>query len=599
MNILIMALIPAIITAVILVANKLLHGQSPAKSLAVAPVHFILSYIVYATYLYVCRPALVGLMGGYGVLLIWVLAYTSGAGWLSFYNSNHKDKNPVSAKLPILAAGGIVLWLVINFIVYCSVTWGTENVTRFANLAHVEVAKTTETLPPTDPNHIVMVPQDVAAFMGQQVIGNPADNLGSIYMTEPSSYTLQSIKGHLYWVAPLVYRNAWGTQLGLFTTQISTSPGYISVDAEDPNGEVKLHTGYKMRYMPCAIFNQDLERHIYLSGYTKGELDDVTFEVDDNWRPFFTASYLKPKFAVAGRVIDKLILVDGETGEVKALEVDKAPKWIDRVMSADLVDDYALDWGRWSDKRSSGCWPNFNSQYQMKPVDFELLYNSHDKPVWVVPMTSNNGSNASSTGIMIYDSHDNNAIFYPGLSGLGTGDNVKHAFENSPKNITRRQVDSVQLYQINGVPTWVAIYTQPQGDHGSSFAAIGMLEARHLNGANVVFAEDKRTALADYANALAAGDGNTQDVSRVGQCSKKITGTIARMGSQMLNQQTVYIMTIHGSPLRFTATAKTSELLPLMREGDIVNLTYLDTKEPTEAVISIDDESLKAKPATK
>ena len=57
------------------------------------------------------------------------------------------------------------------------------------------------------------------------------------------------------------------------------------VDAEDPNTPPQLKTGYHLRYLPDAILNQDLIRHVYLSGYTNGDLADPTLEVNDAARP--------------------------------------------------------------------------------------------------------------------------------------------------------------------------------------------------------------------------------------------------------------------------------------------------------------------------
>ena len=53
----------------------------------------------------------------------------------------------------------------------------------------------------------------------------------------------------------------------------SSTPGFVVVDAENPNASPQLHVGPgdSIAYLPGAIFNQDLLRHVYLSGYTNGQ----------------------------------------------------------------------------------------------------------------------------------------------------------------------------------------------------------------------------------------------------------------------------------------------------------------------------------------
>src|SRR5262249_41697363 len=91
----------------------------------------------------------------------------------------------------------------------------------------------------------------------------------------------------------------------------------------------------------------------------------------------------------------------------------------------------------------------------------------------------------SSTGVFLFDTHDNKASFYP-LSGLGIGNNVKNTIQSTRSNIRGYSVDSIQLYQIYGTPTWVAIYVQST-DSGDIFQAVGVVDARNLNGSNVQF----------------------------------------------------------------------------------------------------------------
>src|SRR5260370_37533143 len=174
----------------------------------------------------------------------------------------------------IVAAG-------VNGVIVVATTWFDSNVKALAAIPNVVTQPASSKLPDTDVNHIVLVTSGVAAYLGQQVLASSGQNLGSQYHTDQSEYTLQSVAGHLYWIAPLIYNNVWAN-LGNWQ-----SPGFVAVDAEDPNVTPVLHTTtLHMRYLPHALFIQDLLLHVYLSGYTNGDLLDPTLEVDDNWTPY-------------------------------------------------------------------------------------------------------------------------------------------------------------------------------------------------------------------------------------------------------------------------------------------------------------------------
>src|SRR5258708_39471087 len=116
-------------------------------------------------------------------------------------------------------------------------------------------------------------------------------------------------------------------------------------------------------------------------------------------------------------------------------------------------------------------------------------------------MTSSAACDSSSTGVVLYDPRDTSGRFYP-LTGLGVGTNVTTAFESSPLNIRGYSAANVQLYQIYGEPTWVATFVK-DNTFGQSFQAVGMVDARHLQGVNVIMQPSKSLALAAYSQWLA------------------------------------------------------------------------------------------------
>ena len=497
----------------------------------------------------------------------------------------------VNARTPVGAAGmaasgifaiGLTLLVafVANGLIVASTTWFDPNAKALAAIPHIITEKQSTPLPPTDVNHIVLVTQGVAAYLGQQVLASSGQNLGSIYHTDPDAYTLQSVNHHLYWIAPLVYNNIFAN-LGNMQ-----SPAYVVVDAEDPNVGAQLKTGFHLRYIPNAIFNQDLLRHVYLSGYTYGNLVDPTLEVRDDWRPYFTISLMQPTRGFTGDVVTQVLLVDPQTGGIQAYAPGKAPAWVDRVIPASTVDDYLNWWGKWA----HAPWFNPSGAGQQAPsTDMpELVYNDVDEPVWLEPMTSSAGTDNSSTGVILFDTHDNTGHFYP-LTGLGVTNNVVTTFKSNPKNLRNYDVGAVQLYQIYGVPTWVATFVQ-QTTSGETFQAVGMVDARHLIPANVVMEGSKVDALAAYAQSLASGGG--QGASSSGQ-RVQVQGTVQRISAATQNGNTVYYILLQGQTRIFQAPLSVSSALPLVREGDAVQLTYVETGQAVVTVTAFSDQNIQ------
>ena len=391
MIILLLALIGTLIVMVILTIGRLGFGRNEAFDarkfsrwfIRYAIFNFILSLFI----LYVSEPALTGPFGGWQWVL-WPLVLSSILNLFAYLRPMMGALEDVSAmsqgrrtstrstptQLPANASRGAIaagifglvvaaaIGLVISGLIVVFTTWFDSNAKALAAIPHV-TAQTSSTLPPTDPNHIVLVSQNVAAYKGQQILGSNGQNLGSSYNVDATSYTLQSIHQHLYYVAPLQYNNIFVNLAN------SSTPGFIIVDAENPQAVPQLCTdssnsslcphnkGASLAYLPGALLNQDLLRHVYLSGYTYGKLVDPTLELDDSFHPHWTISLMQPSRGYIGDVLSEVLIVDAHTGDIVKYTPKNVPTWVDRVMPSDTVTQYLQWWGLyhsapWLDRKS-------------------------------------------------------------------------------------------------------------------------------------------------------------------------------------------------------------------------------------------------------
>lgn len=619
MIILLLALIGTVIVMAILTIGRLGFGRSEPfdrkKFLRWLIRYFIFNYIVSLFIIYVSEPALTGPFGGWQWVL-WPLVLSSLLNLLAFVRPmmgaledvsaisqgrrsstrSNSTRVPANASRGAIAAGifglavAVGIGLIVAGLIVVFTTWFDSNAKALAAIPHVTVEQSA-TLPPTDPNNVVLVSQNVAAYKGQQVLGSNGQNLGSSYGIDPSTYTLQSIRHHLYYVAPLEYNNIFVNLAN------SSTPGFVIVDAENPQAVPQLCTntstsnlcptnGASIAYLPGALLNQDLIRHVYLSGYTYGKLVDPTLELDDNFHPYWTISIMQPTRGYTGDVLSQVLVVDAHTGDITKYSPQAVPSWVDRVMPADTVSQYLQWWGLYH----AAPWFNPPGTGQQVPAsDPQLLYNDIDRPVWLIPMTSSSSNDNSSTGVFLFDTHDNKATFYP-LNGLGIGSNVSSTIQSTRANIRGYSVDSIQLYQIYNTPTWVAIFVQST-DSGDIFQAVGIVDARNLNGGNVQFETTLSAALGDYQQWLLQL-GNSPGGAPSSTTTKTVTGKVLRISSVQQGSNTIYYMQIAGQNVIFQANLSLSPKLPLVQPGDTVTGTYLNTGGTTVSFQTFDDLSI-------
>ncbi len=612
MNIFLLALIGTLIVMAILVIGRLGFGRREAfdarRFMRWFAWYFVINFVLCFLVLYFGEPALTGPFGGWQ----WVftpLVISSVANLFAFARpalgvleeasavsqgrirstQSTPARIPPNASRGAIAAGifGLVIVGVLGFVVSGLIivftTWFDSNAKALAAIPHVKV-ETTPTLPPTDPSHIVLVSQSVASYKGQQILGSNGQNLGSSYGIDSSSYVLQSINHHLYYVAQLMYNNVFANLASPRT------PGFVVVDAENPQAIPRLFTdqvqaGSSLAYLPGALLNQDLLRHVYLSGYTYGRLVDATLELDDSYHPYWTISLMQPTRGYTGDVLSEVLIVDAHTGDIKDYQPQRVPNWVDRVMPAETVSQYLQWWGLYH----AAPWFDPSGMGQQSPASNpELLYNTVDQPVWLVPMTSSSANDNSSTGVFLFDTHKNEGHFYP-LAGLGIGSNVSDTIQSTRANIRGYTVASIQLYQIYNTPTWVAIFVQSTAS-GDIFQDVGMVDARNLNGSNVQFEPTLPQALQDYQQWLVQqgvpGNNPTSGTTQT------VMGKVLRVSPVQQGTNTIYYIQIAGQGKIFTANLALSPKLPLVQPGDTVTGSYLNTSGTVVEFKTFDDLSI-------
>ncbi|MBD5634071.1 MAG: hypothetical protein IAI49_06290, partial [Candidatus Eremiobacteraeota bacterium] len=377
------------------------------------------------------------------------------------------------------------------------------------DLADVTVSNS---LPPNaDIAHVRVVPQEAAIFAGNKVVGQ----LGAYYRV--GDFNVQVTNKKLVWVAPLEYQG--------FIQWLSrrTSPGVIVVSAENPDEQPELRERAPMRYVPSALLNENLYRHVYMR-YGTEQILETTLQLDDAGNPQYLCTLGRPTIGWTGTKVTGVAIVDPATGEMR--RVDRSafaslPSWVSRVYPADL----ALAYNEWFGEFVHGIW---NYLFIKRDVHvpardevFGLLAGS--RFVWFVDHTSP-ASDQSMTGFTYMDTVTGGITYYTSSGGEFNSRGSEDAVASNPIVRQGKLIPTQPLlYNAFGQNTWVVPLVAETG----KYQTVALVQAK--NGHVVVGSSSNPSpqtdAFAQYAaflggGALSASGGDT-----------RASGTIDRIGT--------------------------------------------------------------------
>ena len=466
--------------------------------------------------------------------------------------------NPDKITLAYLALVGLCL-LVLAFYGIFGTTVMVHTEAYRDLLGKVEEGKFSADMEPISLSEIRIVDEESAQKIGDKLLGSdPA--LGS--RVTYGDYTLQRVKDHLYWVAPLLHSGFWKWKNNEGT------PGYVIVSATNPE-DARLIEQVKgknilIKYQPEAYFGDDLERHIRANGYSGMGLTDFSFEVDDSLRPFWIVSTYKHSIGFSGSTTTGVLVVNPETGEITPFTPENAPAWIDRIQPSDFVQNQINDWG----DLVNGYW-NWSDKGKLKVTDetLSLIYGSDGHCYFYTGITSV-GKDNGTIGFMLIDSRTKKGKLYkqPG------------AIESSAQTSAEGKVQQMGynasypiMYNIEGIPTYVMALK----DKGGLVKAIAMVSVADYS--IVGTGADVQEALGDYKSNLVS-KGN--QLSPTGQVQEfKIKATVKRVNSGTVGGNTEYYLILNNYMNKiFIGRASLSKELPITQAGDSVEVAFSDSK---------------------
>jgi hypothetical protein len=428
---------------------------------------------------------------------------------------------------------------------------GVAPVVDASGLRDVADVTLSSALPPSaDLRHLRIVPEEAAEFAGNKVVGQ----LGAYYRV--GDFNVQVERGRLVWVAPLEFQGLvqWLAR--------RTSPGVIVVSAEDPDAPAELRRRTPLRYVPSALLNDNLYRHVYMT-YGAEQILETTLQLDDAGDPQYLCTLGRPTIGWSGQKVTGVVIVDPSTGAMRRVDrrdFATLPNWVSRVYPADLALDYNEWFGLYAHGLLNALIAKRDVHVPARPEVFGLL--AGGRFVWFVDHTSP-ASDQSMTGFTYMDTVSGAIVYYTSSGGEFNSRGAEDAVASNPI-VRQGRLYPTQplLYNAFGQNTWVVPLVAETG----KFQTVALVQAK--NGHVVIGSSSNPSPAADaftqYATFLGVPGAVPAAVSQAGE--RALSGVLDRVAA---SNATLYF-TLRGVKGIFSLDAASEPVALLARSGDRV-----------------------------
>jgi hypothetical protein len=436
---------------------------------------------------------------------------------------------------------------------------------------------------PIDPTHIRLVPKESALAKARTVVSKDGKSYGSQFPLSEKYITLQKITNESWYLIPLDF-DGWKVW-----TSVDFVPGYVKVNAVNPNAVPILVNDKKMIYTPGAYFGDNLERRLWHKYYNK-VLKDYSFEEDDSGNIRWVISICNPTISYWGLVVEGVSIFDPETGDeeyvsLKDLESNPKYAWVDRAIPQEFVEKYIDYWGQYQLGWTNSWWGKLNILTHETPT---MNYSVDGCCVFVTPITSKTKNDDAMSGLMYTDSRTGVSTYYS-VSGGATEEKIQEAVNNVAKYKQCHASEQIVYENIFGILSAIVPIISNEGNNYMGLAIVENSTKRVACAWSFTAAE----ALIEYRKMLAAGGQLTTESEKE---LSELVGIISRIGWDMSTSGKQYYLYIESSPNKsYIVTSDLQSELALTKEGDSIKISYIKTTENPATAMSFRNLTLNLK----
>lgn len=425
---------------------------------------------------------------------------------------------------------------------------------RRAMIGEVEVKEFDTTIQVVSTDKLRVLDERDALKHAENLLGSEP-SIGSQYGLRREDFTLQTIDGGLYWVAPLQYNGVFKW----LNNRTSGTMGYIKVNAT--TREVEWEKEYGLKYITSAYFSNNVYRKaIREHGRTKG-YTDFSFEVDDSGKPYYVATVYKNSIGYKGKEAEGILKIDPTDGASKYYSKGEEPEWVDRVIPESAFRERVAFWGEYVKG-----WPNLSNEGKLRASSgWSVVYNE-GRAHYYTGITSY-GADEATTGFMLMDTKTGDTVFYK----------VSGATENKARSVAEGRVQNAGykatfpvLINVGGEAT----YFMTLKDNNGNIAEYAFVSVTDYTKSGV--GRDIQAAQVEYLGAI----GQETDTSGIkeGESVKQVKGVVERVASQVVKGETTYYIKIEGKDEIYNVVQRNNPAMVLTEKGDSVVMDVRQTK---------------------
>lgn len=455
------------------------------------------------------------------------------------------------------ALGTLILGLGIVYLFGAVLSSPIINAKKYQKLMVVEEGEFTEDVEELSFDKIPLLDRDTAEILGDRKMGSMVDMVSQFEVD--NIYSQINYKGNPVRVSPLRYANL----IKWFTNQKSGIPAYIKINMATQSTElVKLDQG--MKYTTSDHFNRNIYRHLRFAHptYIYGEL---SFEIDEDGVPYWIAPVKKFNIGLfGGETVGKVVICNAVTGEMKTYDIDKAPQWVDRAYSADLLVQLFDYYGT----LKHGFLNSILSQKDCLETTDGYNYLALNDDVWMYTGVTSVNGDQSNVGFVLSNQRTMETKYYK----------VEGATETSAMSSAEGQVQNLKyvatfplLLNISDEPTY---FIALKDDAGlvKKYAMVNVQKYQ------IVAIGDSVSQCEDNYLELLLNNGVKQ-VAEDTREEKKISGPITKIAQAVLDGTSHYYIMIEGSDEIFDVSV--AEFIDIVRcdTGQEVTLKYKEDEK--------------------
>lgn len=404
---------------------------------------------------------------------------------------------------------------------------------------------------------LALVDKDSSRKLGDRVMGQMPELVSQFYVSD--LYTQINYNDGVVRVTPLEYNGF----IKYLSNRSDGVKGYITVDSVSGSSNlVKLDNG--MKYMPSAMFSEDLYRKLRFSYPTK-VFGKESFELDDDGNPYWIVPVIKYSGVELLRDVSGVVILNPIDGSSKYYDILDIPTWVDNAYKADVVIEQVNDWGKYK----NGFWNSIFGQKNVVTTTEGYNYIAMNDDIYLYTGITSVVSDEANIGFILTNMRTKETKFYaiPGAEEYS-------AMASSEGQVQQMGYTSTfpLLINLNDRPTYLMSLKDNAGlVKMYSFVDVVDYQKVVVSDASLGIEE----ASLNYLNKM-----GFDSVSVDKYLDKKIE--VKSIKSFIVDGNSIFYITDADNQKYSVSIKVNSEVLPFVNTGDILKIKYISDNDVIE-----------------